>query len=230
MKLLLFDVDLTLINSGGAGRRAMTRAFEELFHKKNGFARVHLAGRTDTLILKDALQRCDLPWNPTVEQNFRQLYFKYLKEEMQVPNPDKKLMPGIPELLKIIRARKDLELGLLTGNWREGAMIKLGYFDLVQYFSVGAFGDDSEHRNELPEIVVRRFTQKYRQSIKAEDVYIIGDTPLDIDCARSFGARSVAVATGLYSFEQLQKAQPDLIFNNLSDPQKFLSLITTKIL
>ncbi|MFQ5824435.1 MAG: HAD family hydrolase [bacterium] len=224
MKLLLFDIDLTLINSGGAGRRSMTLAFEKAFGKQNGFHGVNFAGRTDPLILKDALAYNGLQWEPLKEESFKKAYFGYLKTEIEKPYPRKQIQPGISEILNILSKRKNITLGLLTGNWYQGAMIKLGYFNLTHFFPIGAFADDSEIREELPQIAVHQFEQKTGASICTENVFVIGDTPLDVACAKPFGAKSIAVATGLFSSKELEEAHPDYLFSDLADYQNFLKI------
>lgn len=224
MRLLLFDIDLTLINSGGAGRRAMSLAFEKIFAKKNGLKNVNLAGRTDPQILKDALAHKGLEWSAEKEEAFKQSYFACLKSEMKKPNPRKRIQPGILGILRILSGRRDITLGLLTGNWHQGAVIKLEYFNLYNFFKIGAFSDDSEFREKLPYIAVKRLQENYGISILPENVYIIGDTPLDVACAKPFGAKSVAVATGFFSYDELQASNPDYIFQNLNNYQKFLQV------
>lgn len=228
MKLLLFDIDLTLINSGGTGRQAMSAAFERVFGKKNGLKNVNLAGRTDPQILKDALARKGLSWSLDREHQFKQVYFESLKIEIEKPNPRKQIQPGISEILNILSTRNDITLGLLTGNWRKGAMIKLGYFNLIHFFKIGAFADDSENREELPQFAVQRLKEKFGMSILPQSVFVIGDTPLDVACAKPFRAKSVAVATGFFSYEELEAENPDYIFQNLSDYEKFLKILNER--
>ncbi|RMF63657.1 MAG: hypothetical protein D6743_10410 [Calditrichaeota bacterium] len=121
--------------------------------------------------------------------------------------------------------RPDVVLGLLTGNWRRGAELKLRHFDLWHYFKLGAFADDSEFRDRLPEVASRRFRELTDRPISPRDMFVIGDTPLDVACARPFGARSVAVATGFFSYEELQEAKPDFLLRDLSDRAAFLNLV-----
>ncbi len=224
MKLLLFDVDMTLIDTAGAGRRAMIMAFEDLFTRRNGMESAGFAGRTDTIILKDALVHHGLPWSPEIQQRFQAAYFAHLQAELAKPNPRKRVLPGIRQILEKVRDHPTLKIGLLTGNWREGARIKLEHFDLYHYFEIGAFSDDSEVRSELPAFAAQRFAQITGAAIAPHDVYIIGDTPNDVACAQPFGARSVAVATGLFSVEQLQSAHPDFLFPDLSDDRAFFNI------
>lgn len=226
MALLLFDVDLTLIDTNGAGRRAMNLAFEKLFGVKNGMNKVDFAGRPDPAILRDALDQHKLIWVQSKEQNFKHTYFDYLSTEIKKPNPRRHIEPGILEILKKINNSKDIALGLLTGNWRQAARIKLEHFNLFHFFELGAFADDSDDRNDLPQFAVNRFSKKRGLEIPPEDVFIIGDTPLDIACAKSYGAKSIAVATGFFSYSELEKAQPDYLFSDLTNVNGFFDLVT----
>ncbi|NIR51909.1 HAD family hydrolase [candidate division KSB1 bacterium] len=229
MKLLLFDVDLTLVNTGGAGRRAMARAFKDIFQKDDGMEKINFAGRTDRAIFRDALTLWGLQWQHSLEERFKRTYLEYLQTEIRKPNPKEHIEPGVLQLLQVLSNRSDVTLGLLTGNWRSGAKIKLEHFNLFHYFRLGAFADDSENRNKLPEAAVKRFEKMFNAELRPEDVYIIGDTPLDVACARSFAARSVAVATGFFSFEELQASKPDFLFKDLSDTQEFLDMLNGRL-
>ena len=225
MKLLLFDIDLTLIDSARAGRRAMALVFEKLFRIKDGMDKVNFAGRTDRAIFRDALAYQGLEWQKEKEDNFKGVYFEKLKSEIDKPNSGKHLEPGVLELLKELSKREDVFLGLLSGNWRQGAQIKLEHFNLYHFFKLGAFADDSENRNELPQSAAERFSEKTGLSISPENVFIIGDTPLDVACAKSFDAKSVAVATGFFSYEDLEAAQPDFLFTDFSVSENFLRIL-----
>ncbi len=228
MRLLLFDIDLTLVNTGGAGRVAMTRAFQERSGPGASLAGVSFAGRTDRAIFRDALQANGLPWRQRDEEAFKQRYLHLLREEIGKPNPRQHVEPGVRELLDRLQARPDVVLGLLTGNWREGARIKLEHFGLFHYFRFGAFADDAEDRNRLPAVAVSRLKERTGQTLDPRDIYIIGDTPLDVACARGYGARSVSVATGLFSYEELAASHPDYLFRDLSDTAAFLAILNRK--
>ncbi len=228
MKLLLFDIDLTLINSAGAGRRAMTIAFEQLFRTKNGLDSVNFAGRTDRAIFKDALFLHDLEWQQIKEDDFKRLYFDILKSEIKKPDNGKHIEPGILDLLEYLNNREDMTLALLTGNWLQGARIKLEHFQLMHYFQFGAFADDSGIRNELPSVAAQRYFEKTSREILPEDIVVIGDTPLDVACAKAFNAKSIAVATGFFSFEELEKAQPNFLLPDLSDIKTFMSMVNPR--
>ena len=136
MKLLLFDIDGTLLLSGGAGLRAMDQAFDQLYGIPNAFAGINLAGRTDTAILKNVLEKNKLDFNKSAMENFKRIYYDRLQEEIHAPVDGKLLMPGIDALLKSIHKQKDIYLGLLTGNWQTSGFIKLAYFAIDHYFAL----------------------------------------------------------------------------------------------
>ena len=224
VKLLLFDIDGTLVHSGGAGKRAMERAFEKVWGIPDAFQGISLMGRTDTSILHEALGKQNLDRNGPQEERFRELYFLSLAEEMEVPNPQKRLCPGVRSLLAELKKSPGIFLGLLTGNWRTGAFLKLRWFGIEGYFPFGAFADDSGNRNDLVPIALKRFRKTSGSDIRKEDVYVIGDTPLDIHCARPHGVRTVAVATGLHSLDDLAGEKPDHLFRDFSDTNGILKL------
>jgi phosphoglycolate phosphatase len=221
-KLLLFDVDGTLIYSGGAGRRAMLMAFEQMYGVEDGFKDISMFGKTDPLILREALANHGLEWRQADEKRFKGLYVQLLRTAIHEPYPEKRIMPGVVDLLTEISRNPALIRSLLTGNWKEGSDIKLGYFDLNPYFELGTFSDDSPIREELVPIAVRRWEEKRGIRFQPEDVFIIGDTPLDIQCARPFGARTISVATGIHTREELLAEHPDHFFPDLSDTPEIM--------
>lgn len=225
MKVLLFDIDGTLMLSGGAGLRAMNEAFFQVFGVKDALLHINLAGRTDTSILIDALNETGVTWNQERFDSYKTVYFKLLEKEIQAPGNGKALMPGISDLLPLLAKRQDVYLGLLTGNWETSGRIKIGHFDLNNYFRFGAFADDSGVREELLPFAVRRFTDIYHIHPAPDQVYVIGDTPSDIKCAKPHGAVSIAVATSSYSMEQLQQHDPDYLFTNLQDTERILRVL-----
>jgi phosphoglycolate phosphatase len=215
--LLLFDVDGTLILSGGAGARAMTCAFEELFGVAGALTSINVSGRTDRSVLNDALQANGILPEPALLARFTDVYVGYLRREIEKPGPRKGVMPGVPQLLAALSAREDVRLALLTGNVREGARAKLEYFDLWRFFSGGAFGDDAPDRNLLLPLAVTRAIEAGSGRVEPSQVVVIGDTPLDVACAASGRARCLAVATGDYSTSVLTAAGADSVFENLTD-------------
>ena len=225
MKLLLFDIDGTLIHSGGAGKRAMERSFGKVFGIPHGLRDISLMGRTDPAILKEALEKRNLPWSEAGAERFREYYFFYLDEELEIPNADKRIYPGVQPLLAAFDEKPDVELGLLTGNWRYGAFLKLRSFGIEGYFPFGAYADDSEDRNQLVPVAMERFKRQHGAGISPNDVYVIGDTPLDIGCAKPHNCRTVAVATGGHSMERLAEFQPDFLFSDLTDLNGVLRIL-----
>jgi phosphoglycolate phosphatase-like HAD superfamily hydrolase len=224
--LILFDIDGTLLLSGRAGLRAMTRAFHEAFGVKNGFDGAPFGGRTDSFLVSQALQAAGLPDTPDEHARFRDAYLPLLSEEIQQPGTGHKgLMPGARELLDALAEVPDLYLALLTGNYREAAAIKLSHFEIFDQFEWGAFSDDSADRNALVPIARDR-AETYDVPQAARDrIIVIGDTPHDVDCARCAGARSIAVATGGYSIAELRSAGADEAIADLSDTEAVLSLL-----
>lgn len=224
--LILFDIDGTLLLSGRAGLRAMTRAFRATFGVKNGFEAASFGGRTDSFLVSQALQAAGLPDTPGEHARFREAYLPLLAEEIQQPGTGHKgLMPGAGQLLEAIADCPELYLALLTGNYREAAAIKLSHFEIFDHFEWGAFSDDSADRNALVPIARDR-AETYDVPEAARDrIVVIGDTPHDIDCARFAGARSIAVATGGFTVEQLRAAGADVVLADLSDTEAVLSLL-----
>jgi len=224
--LILFDIDGTLLLSGRAGLRAMTRAFDAAFRITDAFAGEHFGGRTDSYLVSKALQNAGLPDTPEAHHRFREIYIPLLAEEIQHPGTGHKgLMPGARELLEALHDHDDVHLALLTGNYREAAEIKLQHFELWDFFEWGAFSDDHADRNELVPIAKRR-AETYDIPPEAIDrIIVIGDTPHDIECARVAGARSIAVATGGFTLDQLRAAGADDVLQDLSDTEAVLAML-----
>jgi phosphoglycolate phosphatase-like HAD superfamily hydrolase len=226
MYLILFDIDGTLVLTGGAGVRAMNRATEDLVRAENAMANVTFAGRTDWSILDDILRYHGHTLDEILLDELRRRYVTHLAEEIQHRGTGvKEVMPGIPALLRALEAREDVRIGLLTGNFHEGARIKLEHFDLWRHFPWGAFGDDAANRNDLVPIAVSRARAYGIDPVAPENVIVVGDTPNDIECARAAAATPVAVATGSYTADQLHQAGADIVFENLSDTNAFLDLL-----
>ncbi len=215
MKLLLFDIDGTIIDSGEAGTRSLNLAFEELFSIPDGFKDISMAGKTDIQIMKEALYRHGIENDNGHIKALCEAYIRHLRH--QIENPRRHIKPFIRESLSFFSNDKGLALGLLTGNIREGAMIKLSPFGLEKYFPFGAFGDDDEERNALLPIAVRRFMSLSGREIDYRDCVVIGDTPRDVECAKVHGAFAIAVATGPYSYDILLKTGADLVLRNISE-------------
>ena len=225
MKIILFDIDGTLVKTDGSGLAAMNRAFQELFGLKDALDGTSIAGCTDSSITRNVFERFQIPWHSNHVDAIKNLYFSYLQEELEIDNRNKYLLPGFPCLLKALRKCPGVHLGLLTGNWQQGAEIKLSYFDLWEYFAFGAFGDDHHDRNELLPFALQRFQATHRSSINHHCVFVIGDTPRDVQCGRPYSAVTIAVATGPYSRERLSEEDPHYVFDNLADVGDFLDIV-----
>ena len=224
-RLLLFDIDGTLLLSGGAGKRALNRAFEELFGVADAFDGVPVAGRTDPLLIDDAASSAGLLLDPGQRARFHDRYCDLLEREIRQPGQRKGLMPGVEELLMHLEPRPDLCIGLLTGNFARSAGIKLDHFGLSRFFTCGAFGDDAPDRDALVPIAVERAHQMGVVVASACDVVVVGDTPLDIRCAKAAGARSVAVATGPFDERTLSAHGATAVLRDLSAPDIFLAAL-----
>jgi phosphoglycolate phosphatase-like HAD superfamily hydrolase len=224
-KVFLFDIDQTLIVSGGAGMTAMSRAFEQIWDIEDGFAGIAFAGRTDPAIFKEAMANHGLlaaNWKPDLER-FRDRYLVELRATIK--EKDGKVLPGVIELLTALQGVPHCHVGVATGNFIEGARIKLSHYGLWQRFSGGAFGDDAEDRGELVGVGIKRFHQVAGPGLDPRDFVVVGDTPNDVAAARANGAFAVAVATGYSPEEELYEAGADLVFKDLSDTAKFLRTV-----
>ena len=225
-RLLLFDIDGTLVLSGGAGQRAMGRAFEELFGVADAFAGVAMAGRTDRYLIEQALERAGRPATSADLARFRERYLTHLAEAIGEPAlGHKAVMPGVGALLDALARVAHVQSALLTGNYEGGARIKLEHFGLWHRFAWGAFGDDHAERDHL---ALAALAAGSARGVTLEDpahAVVIGDTPFDVACARAAGARVIAVATGTHSVHDLRACGPDAVFEDLSDVDAVLSVI-----
>ena len=221
--VLLFDIDGTLVLTGGAGGRAMTRAFEDLYGIPNGFEGVPFNGRTDSWILSRAAAAHGIDDDALLR--FKPLYLDYLAEELHKPGPRKGVMPGISPLLDALAQRDDVFLALLTGNYELGARLKLQHFDLWRYFACGAFGDTTHDRNGLLSEALERVAVCGGPKAAPADTVIIGDSPLDVAVAVTGGARSIAVATGSHTTDELHASGADVVFQDLSDLEAVLAAL-----
>jgi phosphoglycolate phosphatase-like HAD superfamily hydrolase len=222
MTLLLFDIDGTLVSTGLAGGDAMGRAFEEIHGVADAFAGIEMSGKTDPAILREAWEGAGIDLAERDLQAFHDSYVRHLQDTLEESGRPRHLKPGLPDLLETIAARDDVVLGLLTGNFVTGAQLKLESFGILHYFRIGAYGSDNEDRKALVPVARLRARQYCATYIAPQRVFVIGDTPRDIDCARAHDVQAVAVATGNYSFDDLQTHQPDLCFADLSDQQAVL--------
>ena len=197
-RLVLFDIDGTLLSTDGAPRRAFHRAMLEVYGTAGPIATHPFDGKTDPQIARELLTEAGLP-DGAVDTGLMALWRAYLRElsvEFAQPGCRTTVLPGIRPLLDAMTQRpNDIVLGLLTGNIEEGAVLKLGSADIRTPFRVGAFGSDCERRDGLPGIAVSRALETVGVEFSTTDIVIIGDTPSDVTCGRSLGARAIGVAT-----------------------------------
>jgi phosphoglycolate phosphatase-like HAD superfamily hydrolase len=217
MKLVLFDVDGTLITASGAGRRALDRALREVYGTAGPIDSYDFRGGTDPQIVRDLLTLAGVE-DRAIAAGEAALYRRYA-ELLEVEVGDGSgvtLYPGVRELVEALAARADAVVGLLTGNIEAGARIKLRSTGLWPRFRLGAYGSDHADRTRLPRVAAERAEALVGRSFGGPDTVIIGDTPRDIGCARAFGARAIAVATGWHTAEDLAAHAPDDVFADFS--------------
>lgn len=217
MNVCLFDIDGTLISTSGAGRAAMETALVEEFSLSRLVNGVPMSGRTDRAIARDLFHAHQLEDSPENWQRFLAAYMRILPQFLA--GRAGRVLPGIASFLDQLSSRSDVAVGLLTGNVESGARVKLEYYRIFQHFRFGGFGDVHFDRNDVAREALAEVRRHCRAPVDLADVWVIGDTPLDVRCARAIGARSVAVATGGHSTDELAPEQPDLLLRDLSDPQ-----------
>jgi phosphoglycolate phosphatase len=204
-KLILFDIDGT----------PLRRGFRARFDIDDDLTKTEIAGRTDSGIARQMLAAHDLPETPESLAAFFDSYLHFLKEEL--PTSPGRLLPGILPLLEALKPRPDVILGLLTGNLARGAEIKLTHYGVWHYFEFGAYADDHHDRNQLGHFARRRAREKHGIEFPPERIFVLGDTPHDITCARAIGAKAVAIATGKFTVAELGALGPDFLFADLGD-------------
>lgn len=215
-KVLLFDIDATLLKTGWAGLRALDRVFDELYGVARATEGIRPAGKTDPSIIREMLEKEVPHLDPEPEvSRVVDLYVEYLGREVVV-SPGFEVMPGVPELLRELSLLPHIVLGLATGNLERGAYIKLRRAGLGSYFAFGGFGSDSGNRTEVVLAAIRRAREHLQEEVSLDSVYVIGDTPRDIVHAKEAGVRTVAVATGSSGVEELSRYDPDHLFEDFS--------------
>lgn len=216
MNVCLFDIDGTLLASGGAGKAALELAFAEEFGvpvKRH----VPYAGRTDRAIMRDLLRFHDMPDSPENTSRLMNGYLARLPASLTRHNG--RVLPGIVELLDWLhgQCQSRFAIGLLTGNVRAGAKLKLGHFGLYERFAFGGFGDFHFDRDDVAREAHASIHQHVGSHVSPDRIWVIGDTPLDVKCARAIGAKVAAVATGQHTFEELSATGADLVLRDLAD-------------
>jgi phosphoglycolate phosphatase-like HAD superfamily hydrolase len=216
VKLVLFDIDGTLIDCGGQARVAFGKALDAVFGETGPIDTYDFSGKTDTRIVVDLMTGAGRPRDDVLAilPRLRDEYLATLDRSLQ--RERMRVLPGIAPLLDRLAARDDVVLALLTGNWERGARIKLSRHDLNRYFGFGSFGDDVFDRNDLPPIAIERALEKTQRRFRPENVLIIGDSLLDVACARANDIPCLAVATGRTSRDVLEAAGPTWLVDDLT--------------
>ena len=227
MKLVLFDIDGTILLTDGAGKRAIQRALREVFGGTGPHDHA-FGGKTDPQIVRE-LMRLEGHEDTHIDEHMPrllELYVVYLRDELRASPEGITVMPGICDLLDALDARDDVVLGLLTGNLVDGARAKLEAAGIdPSRFRIGAYGSDHELRGELPAVARQRARLELALDVAGGDIVVIGDTPADIQCGRGIGARAIAVATGTYSVDQLSEHRPAAVFEDLSETSAVIAAI-----
>ena len=216
IRLVLFDIDGTLIRTGGAGVKAFERTFALEFGVRQATRNVHFAGRTDSSLVRECFRKHGIP---SSEGNFLRFFDSYvflLKDLLEKTRGEP--CPAVAEFVEDLQLLPEPPLiGLLTGNIRLGAEIKLRHYDLWNGFQTGAFGDDHENRNRLAAIAQRRGQELLGRTLAGDEILVVGDTPLDVECANAIRARMLAVGTGGYSCDQLRACAPTWVVESLRE-------------
>jgi phosphoglycolate phosphatase-like HAD superfamily hydrolase len=219
MRVVLFDIDGTILWTDGAGRRAVQRALEDVFGAPVPQGH-EFDGKTDPQIVRELMQRAGVGHGDIDGrlEDALERYVELLHVELGALEKHDHVLPGIRALLDALESRDDVLLGLLTGNVLPGAVAKLTAVGIdATRFRVGAFGSDHAHRPELPAIALERAEALLGRHISGSDVVVIGDTPADMGCGRGIGARAIGVATGRYSIDDLGACGAAAVFGDLSD-------------
>ena len=224
MTVVMFDIDGTLVRTGGAGKEAIEASLAEEFGVTLSTQDIPYSGRTDLAISRDLLESHGIDATDANIEKLAEGYLNRLKHYLQRSKGQS--CPGIDDLVWELHEREDVTLGLLTGNVQRGAKLKLSRYDLWQFFEFGGFGDGCYDRDDVAH-AARKAIHDNVGDIDSSKIWVIGDTPLDIRCARAIGAKVVGVATGSYRLDALEECNPDLAFEDLSDPSKLMDALTS---
>ncbi|HXU89717.1 MAG TPA: HAD family hydrolase [Methylomirabilota bacterium] len=227
MRLFLFDIDGTLVTARGAGRLAIGAALRATYGTAGDIDGYDFRGKTDPRIVVDLMRGAGIA-DDVIEARMAACFDAYTVElERQIGDGSRVIvLPGVAEVVRALSTRDDALVGLLTGNIEAGARVKLRSTGLFPLFRVGAYGSDSMDRRRLPAIACERARALADREFSFDRVTIIGDTPLDVDCARACGAVAVAVATGFHPHAELAACAPDLLFTDLSDVSAAVAALT----
>jgi phosphoglycolate phosphatase len=224
-RLILFDIDGTLVR-GGPAKVAFVQAMEETFGTARDADKVLFAGKTDPQIAREILG-CAGVDRDSIDRKLPVLWDRYLgRLEQALPHHPMTVLPGVRRLLDDLAELDDVGVGLVTGNIVGGARLKLDSAGLWRHFGVGSYGSDHEERDELPAIALGRAREHWGRAIDAGQAIIVGDTPRDVACGRAGGMRTVAVATGMFSIEELEATGADHVLDDFSATEHVVALLT----
>ena len=227
MKIILFDIDGTLLRTGGVGADAVNRAFVELFGIQNAWNGYDPSGKTDYEIIHDlAKSAIGRKLTDAEQAKITNRYIQYFKDTIHL-SANFRILPGVRELLTELASRKYF-VGLATGNLRETAAIKLKHGKIDHFFSFGGFGCDSVSRLELTRCALKRGLERAKWKVKPEDVVLIGDARQAMECGHALGLRTIGVATGGLSFGELSALKPSLVLEDLTNLKQIFSFINCK--
>lgn len=215
MDVCLFDIDGTLLDTGGAGQAAMERALDLEFGITAPTQGISTAGRSDRAITDDLLKYHGIAGQPNVHARFHAAYVQQLVSALSARNGT--VLPGVPELLAALGQSTNMALGLLTGNYQRGAQLKLAHYGLEHHFAFGGFGDHHYDRDDVAGEALVAAHKLFGGAEQIGRVWVIGDTPADIQCGRAIQATVIAVGTGVYEMAELEAARPDFLFADFSD-------------
>lgn len=226
MHICLFDIDGTLLNTGGAGQAAMEDAIREHLQTSDSPQGIAYAGRTDRAIIDDIFRYFGAELTAESRTAFIATYLRHLPSHLE--RRPGLILPGVAEMLAHLHARDDVTIGLLTGNLIEGARLKLSHYGLYDFFDfeIGAFGDHHLERDEVARAAWQAVEKHHgnRKPLSTSKLWVIGDTPADVQCGRAIGAKVLAVATGVYTRDQLSQAAPDRLVDDFGDAEAILSI------
>ena len=225
MKLLLFDIDGTLVDCGGQPKPLFAEALEEIYGERGDVKGYDFSGKTDPRIVVDLMTAAGVPETVIHSRldDLRDAYLARLEERLEPEHV--RILPGVVELLTTLEERDDVVLALLTGNWERGAGIKLGSVGLRRYFAFGSFGDGQTDRCDLPPVAWARAAEHCGRSFRPEDTWILGDSLLDVDCARAHGIPCLGVATGRTPSTALSAAGAHLVLSDLTQIDQVLAAV-----
>ena len=224
--LVLFDVDGTMLLTGGAGMRAMKVVAAELFGTGFRWDGIVVSGHLDPLIFAEAAALNGLGDDPLHHRSFRSRYLEELRRQLERGRAQVRAMPGIHDSIACLRARGVATLGLLTGNYGEAIPLKLAAIGVEpSWFEITAFGDEAPTRRDLAALAITKYSRRLGMPIDPRRVVVVGDTPRDVDCAHAHGCFAFAVATGGYGPSELARAGADLVVSDLSDPAPLLDTV-----